>query len=98
MPQAPLRNGLCLSIAPTIGVHLLGTCRMGNDPKTSVVDKFHRAHDVPNLFIVDGSSFVTSGRNQPTCKFRRSLIVPRITLPVQQRPGKYPTRPSEPMA
>src|SRR5579864_1841760 len=47
--------------------HLMGTCRMGEDPKTSVVNKFHRAHDVPNLFIVDGSSFVTSGRNQPTC-------------------------------
>ena len=47
-------------------VHLLGTCRMGNDPRTSVVDRFHRAHDVPNLFIVDGSSFVTSGRGQPT--------------------------------
>jgi len=45
----------------------MGTCRMGNDPKKSVVDKNHRAHDVPNLFIVDGSSFVTSGRNQPTC-------------------------------
>ena len=48
------------------GGHLMGTCRMGNDPKTSVVDKFNRAHDVPNLFIVDGSSFVTSGRNHPT--------------------------------
>ncbi|HUQ84192.1 MAG TPA: GMC family oxidoreductase [Gemmatimonadaceae bacterium] len=47
-------------------VHLLGTARMGNDPKTSVVDKFHRTHDVPNLFIVDGSSFVTSGSGQPT--------------------------------
>ena len=47
-------------------VHLLGTCRMGNDPRTSVVDKFHRAHDVPNLFVVDGSSLVTSGRGQPT--------------------------------
>ena len=47
--------------------HLMGTCRMGDDPATSVVDRFHRAHDVPNLFIVDGSSFVTSGRNQPTC-------------------------------
>ncbi len=47
-------------------VHLLGTCRMGNDPRTSVVDRFHRAHEVPNLFIVDGSSFVTSGRGQPT--------------------------------
>jgi choline dehydrogenase-like flavoprotein len=48
------------------GVHLLGTCRMGNDPATSVVDKFHRTHDVPNLFLCDGSSFVTSGRGQPT--------------------------------
>jgi choline dehydrogenase-like flavoprotein len=53
--------------SPNIGYHLMGTCRMGNDPKTSVVDKNHQAHDVPNLFIVDGSSFVTSGRNQPTC-------------------------------
>jgi choline dehydrogenase-like flavoprotein len=51
---------------PSFTVHLLGTCRMGNDPATSVVDKYHRAHDVPNLFIVDGSSFVTSGRGQPT--------------------------------
>ena len=50
----------------TAGAHLLGTCRMGNDPGESVVDKFHRAHDVPNLFICDGSSFVTSGRGQPT--------------------------------
>jgi len=47
-------------------VHLLGTCRMGNDPKTSVIDKHHRTHDVPNLFLCDGSSFVTSGRGQPT--------------------------------
>ena len=48
------------------GVHLLGTCRMGNDPKTSVINSDHRAHDVPNLFLCDGSSFVTSGRGQPT--------------------------------
>jgi choline dehydrogenase-like flavoprotein len=48
------------------GVHLLGTARMGNDPRDSVVDRYHRTHDVPNLFICDGSSFVTSGRGQPT--------------------------------
>jgi choline dehydrogenase-like flavoprotein len=48
------------------GAHSRATCRMGNDPKTSVVNKFHRAHDVPNLFIVDNSSFVTGGRNHPT--------------------------------
>ena len=46
--------------------HLLGTCRMGNDPGNSVVDRYHRSHEVPNLFICDGSSFVTSGRGQPT--------------------------------
>ncbi|HXN25057.1 MAG TPA: GMC family oxidoreductase [Candidatus Dormibacteraeota bacterium] len=46
--------------------HLLGTCRMGNDPKTSVINSDHRTHDVKNLFLCDGSSFVTSGRGQPT--------------------------------
>jgi choline dehydrogenase-like flavoprotein len=46
--------------------HLLGTCRMGDDPRASVVDRYHRTHDVPNLFLCDGSSFVTSGRGQPT--------------------------------
>ncbi len=45
---------------------LLGTCRMGNDPTTSVIDRFHRTHDVRNLFICDGSSLVTSTRGQPT--------------------------------
>jgi choline dehydrogenase-like flavoprotein len=50
----------------TQSVHLLGTCRMGNNPQTSVVDRFHRTHDVANLFICDGSSLVTSSRGQPT--------------------------------
>ena len=49
-----------------LGEHLLGTCRMGNDPRKSVINADHRSHDVPNLFICDGSSLVTSGRNQPT--------------------------------
>ena len=47
--------------------HLMGTCRMGNDSKQSVVDRYNRAHDVPNLFMIDGSCFVTSARQQPTC-------------------------------
>lgn len=46
--------------------HLLGTCRMGKDPKTSVINADHRTHDVRNLFLCDGSSMVTSGRGQPT--------------------------------
>ncbi|HWW17828.1 MAG TPA: GMC family oxidoreductase [Candidatus Saccharimonadales bacterium] len=47
-------------------VHLLGTCRMGNDSKTSVINSDHRTHDIKNLFLCDGSSLVTSGRGQPT--------------------------------
>jgi choline dehydrogenase-like flavoprotein len=47
--------------------HLLGTARMGDDPSSSVVDSFGRAHDVPNLFLADGSIFVTSGSANPTC-------------------------------
>lgn len=46
--------------------HLLGTARMGDDPATSVADRYGRCHDVPNLFIVDGSLMVTSGAVNPT--------------------------------
>jgi choline dehydrogenase-like flavoprotein len=53
-------------VPETVLAHLLGTCRMGDDAKTSVVDRYHRSHDVPNLFVCDGSSLVTSGRGQPT--------------------------------
>ncbi|MDW6022506.1 GMC family oxidoreductase [Mesorhizobium sp. BAC0120] len=48
------------------GWHLLGTARMGKDPKRSVVNEWGRSHDVKNLFIVDGSVFVTSGGVNPT--------------------------------
>ncbi|MCH2352264.1 MAG: GMC family oxidoreductase [Pseudomonadales bacterium] len=48
------------------GWHLLGTARLGNDPSTSVVNSWGRSHDVKNLFIVDGSVFVTSGGLNPT--------------------------------
>jgi choline dehydrogenase-like flavoprotein len=45
--------------------HYLGTCRMGKDSRTSVVDPWCRTHDVPNLFIGDGSVFVTGGAANP---------------------------------
>ena len=48
------------------GWHLLGTARMGNDPARSVVNSWGRTHDVKNLFIIDGSLFVTSGGVNPT--------------------------------
>jgi choline dehydrogenase-like flavoprotein len=48
------------------GWHLLGTARMGSDAASSVVDQWGRAHDVPNLYVVDGSTFVTSSGLNPT--------------------------------
>ncbi|WP_252263539.1 GMC family oxidoreductase [Paracidobacterium acidisoli] len=45
--------------------HLVGAARMGSDPSTSVVDKFGRTHDVPNLFICDGSILPTQGSANP---------------------------------
>ena len=56
-------------IAPLIretGWHLLGTARMGLDPATSVVDAWGRCHDVPNLYIFDGSVWPTSSGMNPT--------------------------------
>ena len=48
------------------GWHLMGTARMGDDPARSVVDRNGQAHDVDNLYVVDGSVFVTGGAVNPT--------------------------------
>ena len=55
--EAPIR---------TNGVHMMGTARMGLDPTRSVVNEWGRSHDVKNLFVVDGSIFVTSAGLNPT--------------------------------
>jgi len=47
-------------------IHELGTARMGSDPKTSVLNQFQQSHDVKNLFVVDGSSHVSAGCQNPT--------------------------------
>jgi choline dehydrogenase-like flavoprotein len=46
--------------------HLLGSCRMGDDPNMSVVDSWCRSWDIPNLFVCDGSVFVTSSAVNPS--------------------------------
>ena len=51
---------------PYGGWHLMGTARMGTDPARSVVNEWGRAHDCKNLFIIDGSIFVTSAGVNPT--------------------------------
>jgi choline dehydrogenase-like flavoprotein len=52
-------------VIPDTG-HLMGGCRMGNDPDTSVVNGFCQSHDIPNLYICSASVFVTSGGANPT--------------------------------
>jgi choline dehydrogenase-like flavoprotein len=48
-----------------VAEHQNGTCRMGNDPKTSVLNRYCQSHDVDNLFVTDGSCFVTSAGFNP---------------------------------
>ncbi len=55
--EAPIADG---------GWHLMGTARMGIDPARSVVNEWGRSHDVKNLFVVDGSIFVTAAGVNPT--------------------------------
>ena len=57
MTESPIAHG---------GWHLMGTARMGTNPERSVVNEWGRSHDVRNLFIVDGSIFVTSAGVNPT--------------------------------
>ena len=51
---------------PGYSIHELGTCRMGDDPKTSVLNKWGQSHDIKNLFVVDGAAFTSAGWQNPT--------------------------------
>jgi choline dehydrogenase-like flavoprotein len=55
----------CLA-APGRIIHEVGTTRMGDDPKTSVLNKYAQAHECDNLFVVDGGSFVSQADKNPT--------------------------------
>ena len=66
MDAAGAREVLVNPLLRPGGWHLMGTARMGPHGSNSVVDRLGRCHDVPNLFIIDGSVFVTSGGVNPT--------------------------------
>jgi len=51
---------------PGYGIHEMGTARMGSDPKTSVLNQYLQSHDIKNLFVMDASSFVSGGCQNPT--------------------------------
>lgn len=51
---------------PGFCIHEVGGARMGNDPKTSVTNRYCQTHDVPNIFVTDGGCWVSSGCQNPT--------------------------------
>jgi choline dehydrogenase-like flavoprotein len=73
------------------GWHLLGTARMGNDPQTSVVSAAGQSHDVPNLYIFDGSTFVTSSGLNPTATICAVALRNVEQLIAQRRLQAIPT-------
>jgi choline dehydrogenase-like flavoprotein len=55
--------------APGEGIHEMGTARMGNDPRESVLNKWNQAHDVPNLFVTDGACMTSSANQNPSLTY-----------------------------
>ena len=67
-------GGMVMSVAkepgaPGLGIHEMGTARMGKDPGNSVLNRFNQAHDVANLFITDGSAMASSGCVNPSLTY-----------------------------
>ena len=54
---------------PGIGIHEMGTARMGRDPSTSVLNKWNQSWDIPNLFVTDGSFMTSAGCQNPSLSY-----------------------------
>ncbi|MDQ4075955.1 MAG: GMC family oxidoreductase, partial [Chloroflexota bacterium] len=74
--------------------HLLGACRMGSDPATSVVDQWCRTWDVPNLFVCDGSVFVTSSAVNPSLTIQAIATRTADYIKEHARKGEFDKRPA----
>ncbi len=72
---------------PGYSIHELGTCRMGNDSKQSVLNKWNQSHDIKNLFVVDGSAFVSGGWQNPTMTILALAMRSSEYLAEQMRTG-----------
>lgn len=55
--------------APGIGIHEMGTARMGRNPKTSVLNKYNQIHTVPNVYVTDGACMTSSGCQNPSLTY-----------------------------
>lgn len=66
MHEAGATKCIVMPSVPDAGFHLMGTCRMGDHPENSVVNKWCESHDIGGLFVIDGSVFVTAAAVNPT--------------------------------
>jgi choline dehydrogenase-like flavoprotein len=55
--------------APGMGIHEMGTARMGRDPKTSVLNGWNQVWDAPNVFVTDGSSMTSAACQNPSLTY-----------------------------
>jgi choline dehydrogenase-like flavoprotein len=58
-----------LGAEPGFGIHEMGTARMGRDARTSVLNAFNQAHDVPNLFVTDGACMASASCVNPSITY-----------------------------
>ena len=52
-----------------LGIHEMGTARMGRDPKTSVLNKWNQVHEAPNVFVTDGAAMTSSACQNPSLTY-----------------------------
>ncbi len=62
-------SGINDESVPGMTIHEMGTARMGNDPKTSVLNKYNQCHDAPNVFITDGACMVSTACQNPSLTY-----------------------------
>lgn len=74
---------------PGYSIHEAGTARMGNDPKTSVLNPYNQCHDVKNLFVADAASFVSSTEKNPTLTILALAMRTADYVDVQMRKGAF---------
>jgi choline dehydrogenase-like flavoprotein len=74
-------------VPPGESIHELGGCRMGANPKTSVLNAYNQSHDIKNLFVVDGSAFVSGGSQNPTLTISALAIRSAEYMAEQMRQG-----------
>jgi choline dehydrogenase-like flavoprotein len=72
---------------PGYSIHEQGTCRMGDNPKTSVLNKWNQSHDIKNMFVIDTSAFVSAGWQNPTITMSALTMRASEYLAEQMRSG-----------